>query len=87
MTDRLILPMINACMACLREGVVGDEDVLDAAMIFGTGFAPFRGGPMRYAAERGHDDIAKTLARLADKNGDRFAPDPGWKADKKSKAA
>ena len=87
MTDRLILPMINACMACLREGVVGDEDVLDAAMIFGTGFAPFRGGPMRYAAERGHDDIAKTLARLAETHGDRFAPDPGWKATKKSKAA
>jgi 3-hydroxyacyl-CoA dehydrogenase len=63
MIDRLVLPMINTCMACLREGVVADEDTLDAAMIFGTGFAPFRGGPMRYAAERGHDDIAQNRCR------------------------
>lgn len=87
MTDRLVLPMINTCMACLREGVVGDEDILDAAMIFGTGFAPFRGGPMRYAAERGHDDIAKSLARLAEKHGERFAPDPGWNGANSQQAA
>jgi 3-hydroxyacyl-CoA dehydrogenase/enoyl-CoA hydratase/3-hydroxybutyryl-CoA epimerase len=43
--DRLILPMLNACVACLREGVVADEETVDGAMVFGTGFAPFRGGP------------------------------------------
>ena len=55
MTDRLILPMLDACVACLREGVVADEDTLDGAMIFATGFAPFRGGPMHYirVARRG----------------------------------
>ena len=51
MTDRLILPMLNVCMACLREGVVADEDIVDGAMIFATGFAPFRGGPMHYAQD------------------------------------
>ena len=57
MTDRLILPMLDVCVACLREGVVADEDTVDGAMIFATGFAPFRGGPMHYArvARRGRD--------------------------------
>lgn len=76
--DRLLLPMLNACMNCLREGVVDDEDLLDGAMIFGTGFAPFRGGPMHYARRRGFQDIAETLAALADQHGKRFEPDPGW---------
>jgi len=39
----------------LREGVVADADLLDAGMIFGTGFAPFRGGPMHYAKAFGQD--------------------------------
>ncbi|MCD6038833.1 MAG: fadJ [Gammaproteobacteria bacterium] len=47
--NRLVLRMLNESFACLREGVVTDADLLDAGMIFGTGFAPFRGGPMRYA--------------------------------------
>jgi 3-hydroxyacyl-CoA dehydrogenase/enoyl-CoA hydratase/3-hydroxybutyryl-CoA epimerase len=77
-TDRLILPMLNVCMACLREGVVTDEDVEDGAMIFATGFAPFRGGPMHYARTRGVADVRDTLTRLAAKYGPRFQPDPGW---------
>ena len=76
--DRLILPMLDACMTCLREGVVGDEQVLDGAMIFATGFAPFRGGPMHYARARGFADIRETLKRLAGQYGPRFQPDPGW---------
>jgi 3-hydroxyacyl-CoA dehydrogenase/enoyl-CoA hydratase/3-hydroxybutyryl-CoA epimerase len=78
MTDRLILPMLNVCMACLREGVVADEEIVDGAMIFATGFAPFRGGPMHYARTRGATDIRDTLARLAAKYGSRFRPDAGW---------
>src|SRR6185437_13028033 len=42
--DRLMLPISNVCVACLREGIVEDADVVDGAMIFGTGYAPFRGG-------------------------------------------
>ncbi|WP_370208986.1 3-hydroxyacyl-CoA dehydrogenase NAD-binding domain-containing protein [Pararhodobacter marinus] len=74
--DRLILPMCNAAVECLREGVVDDADRLDAAMIFGTGWAPFRGGPMHYARVRG--DVPDTLRRLEEQHGPRFAPDPGW---------
>ena len=76
--DRLVLPMLNTLVRCLREGVVEEEEVADAAMIFGTGFAPFRGGPLHYARERGVDEITAKLHALAQKYGDRFAPDEGW---------
>jgi 3-hydroxyacyl-CoA dehydrogenase/enoyl-CoA hydratase/3-hydroxybutyryl-CoA epimerase len=78
MTDRLILPMLDMCVACLREGVVADEDTVDGAMIFATGFAPFRGGPMHYARSRGIEDVRRELERLAQRHGERFRPDPGW---------
>jgi len=80
--DRLILPMLNACMACLREQVIEDEVLADGAMIFGTGFAPFRGGPMNYARKRGSDNIRESLENLARSHGDRFQPDKGWNAER-----
>ncbi|TAK49700.1 MAG: fatty-acid oxidation protein subunit alpha [Xanthobacteraceae bacterium] len=80
MADRLILPMANVCVACLRQGIVGSADIVDGAMIFGTGFAPFRGGPLHYARARGVDEVVATLERLAARHGARFAPDAGWKA-------
>jgi 3-hydroxyacyl-CoA dehydrogenase/enoyl-CoA hydratase/3-hydroxybutyryl-CoA epimerase len=78
MTDRLILPMVDVCMACLREGVVADEDTVDGAMIFATGFAPFRGGPMHYARARGVADVRQTLWQFSQRFGERFRPDPAW---------
>jgi 3-hydroxyacyl-CoA dehydrogenase / enoyl-CoA hydratase / 3-hydroxybutyryl-CoA epimerase len=78
MIDRLILPMSNICVACLREGIVDDADMVDGAMIFGTGYAPFRGGPLNYARTRGVENVASTLRKLAEKFGGRFAPDAGW---------
>ena len=78
MTDRLILPMVNVCVAALREGIVENADVVDGAMIFGTGFAPFRGGPLHYARTRGVEDVARTLRHLSTRFGERFTPDPGW---------
>jgi len=78
MIDRLILPMSNVCVACLREGIVDDPDMVDGAMIFGTGYAPFRGGPLNYARTRGVENVAATLQKLATKFGGRFAPDAGW---------
>jgi 3-hydroxyacyl-CoA dehydrogenase/enoyl-CoA hydratase/3-hydroxybutyryl-CoA epimerase len=78
LTDRLILPLVNECAACLREGVVEDSDLLDAAVIFGTGFAPFRGGPLQYARERGVDRVRARLADLVQRYGSRFQPDAGW---------
>ncbi|MFO7857117.1 MAG: 3-hydroxyacyl-CoA dehydrogenase NAD-binding domain-containing protein [Paracoccaceae bacterium] len=78
LTDRLVLPMLDACVECLRRGVVRDAGAIDAAMIFGTGFAPFRGGPLAYAEARGAEEIRATLERLAERHGPRFRPDPGW---------
>jgi 3-hydroxyacyl-CoA dehydrogenase/enoyl-CoA hydratase/3-hydroxybutyryl-CoA epimerase len=76
--DRLILPILNTCAACLREGVVAETDFIDAAMIFGTGFAPFRGGPLGYAKSRGIDDVTTQLEALEARFGPRFHPDAGW---------
>jgi 3-hydroxyacyl-CoA dehydrogenase/enoyl-CoA hydratase/3-hydroxybutyryl-CoA epimerase len=76
--DRLILPMLNEAVACLREGTVADADLLDAGLIFATGFAPFRGGPLQYARDRGVRDITRTLEELAGRYGERFRPDRGW---------
>src|SRR6201994_460082 len=82
MIDRLVLPMSNVCVACLREGIVENADVVDGAMIFGTGYAPFRGGPLNYAHSRGAENVASTLRALAAKFGDRFTPDAGWETFK-----
>jgi 3-hydroxyacyl-CoA dehydrogenase/enoyl-CoA hydratase/3-hydroxybutyryl-CoA epimerase len=82
MIDRLVLPMSNVCVACLREGIVDNADVVDGAMIFGTGYAPFRGGPLNYARSRGAESVASTLRALAAKFGDRFTPDAGWETFK-----
>jgi 3-hydroxyacyl-CoA dehydrogenase/enoyl-CoA hydratase/3-hydroxybutyryl-CoA epimerase len=76
--DRLMLALVNEAMAVLREGVVGDADLIDAGVIFGSGFAPFRGGPLRYARERGVASIVESLEVLARRHGERFRPDPGW---------
>ena len=78
MQDRLVLPMLNAAVECLRRKVVADSDSLDAAMIFATGFAPFRGGPIHYARQRGTDDIVSRLETLQSRYGQRFKPDEGW---------
>jgi 3-hydroxyacyl-CoA dehydrogenase/enoyl-CoA hydratase/3-hydroxybutyryl-CoA epimerase len=80
MIDRLILPMSNVCVACLREGIVDNADVVDGAMIFGTGYAPFRGGPLNYARTRGPENVVATLRALEQKFGGRFAPDAGWES-------
>ena len=78
--DRLILPMVNVCVACLREGIVENADLIDGAMIFGTGFAPFRGGPLNYARTRGAAELVAALRSLSQKYGERFTPDPGWES-------
>ncbi len=79
-TERMILRMLNETVACWHEGIVSDIDLLDAGMIFGTGFAPFRGGPLHYAKAQGIDAIVKTLEAFSKKYGDRFKPNIGWKA-------
>ncbi len=76
--DRLILPLLNEAVACLHDGVVADADLLDAGVIFGTGFAPFRGGPIQHIRASGADELVEKLKVLQARYGDRFAPRPGW---------
>lgn len=76
--DRMILPMVNEAVACLADGVVDDDDLLDAGVIFGTGFAPFRGGPIRHARDAGADALRAKLEQLAQRYGERFSPKEGW---------
>jgi 3-hydroxyacyl-CoA dehydrogenase / enoyl-CoA hydratase / 3-hydroxybutyryl-CoA epimerase len=61
--NRLVLRMLNEAFACLREGVVADGDLLDAGMVFGTGFAPFRGGPIHYAKSQGIHELYEQFAK------------------------
>ncbi|GAA4862767.1 3-hydroxyacyl-CoA dehydrogenase NAD-binding domain-containing protein [Luteimonas vadosa] len=79
--DRLVLPLLNEAVAALHEGVVADADLLDAGVIFGTGFAPFRGGPIQYIRETGVDEVLTRLRSLELKHGERFARRPGWDAE------
>ncbi len=76
--DRLILPLLNEAVACLHDGVVTDADLLDAGVIFGTGFAPFRGGPIQHIRDTGAEVLLPRLKALQAKHGDRFAPRQGW---------
>ena len=78
--DRLILPLLNAAVACHADGVVDGPDLVDAGVIFGTGFAPFRGGPIQYARLRGIETIVRRMESFAASLGPRFAPHPGWEA-------
>ena len=78
LTDRLVLPMLDACVECLRKDIARSIDEVDGALIFATGFAPFRGGPMHYAKSRGTAEIRTRLEELAAAHGERFSPDRGW---------
>jgi 3-hydroxyacyl-CoA dehydrogenase / enoyl-CoA hydratase / 3-hydroxybutyryl-CoA epimerase len=84
LTDRLLLPLINEAVACLHEGVVADADLLDAGVIFGAGFAPFTGGPLRYARARGIDNVVERLTGFARRFGTRFTPHEGWQKLRKA---
>lgn len=77
--DRLVLRLVNEATACLREGIVAEKDLIDAGVIFGTGFAPFRGGPLEYIRASGIDELSQTMESLRTKFGARFERDEGWK--------
>lgn len=78
LTDRLILPMLNEAIACLREDIISDADLIDAGLIFGTGFAPFRGGPLHYVKSEGISQLLERLKILQTQQGNRFTPDAYW---------
>lgn len=74
--DRLIYRILNESALCLSEGIVDEEDMLDAGMVFGTGFAPFRGGPLSYAHAMGSEHILARFKKLEEKYGQRFKAHP-----------
>ena len=76
--NRLVYRFLNEAAACLQEEIVADLDLLDAGIIFGTGFAPFRGGPMNYARSKGVESIVKSMGEYAGRYGERFKPSDGW---------
>src|SRR5690606_36803095 len=79
--DRLILPMINEQVACLHYTVLDDAAVADAGVVFGTGFAPFRCGPIQYVRDTDAAVVKPCLETLAQRHGERFDPKPGWDAE------
>jgi 3-hydroxyacyl-CoA dehydrogenase/enoyl-CoA hydratase/3-hydroxybutyryl-CoA epimerase len=76
--NRLVLRLLNEAAACLQEKIVVDRDLLDAGIIFGTGFAPFRGGPMHYSLNQGVDSILASMTDYESRFGERFKPAAGW---------
>ena len=73
-TDRMILTMVNESYRCLQEHVVQSEQDVNIGMVFGTGFPPFRGGPIAFAKSRGLSNIAMRLKELSQKYGEHFQP-------------
>ncbi len=74
MADRMVLPMVNEAARCLEEKVARSAAEVDLALIFGTGFPPFRGGLCRWADQQGLAQIVATLERLESAVGSRFTP-------------
>ena len=66
--------MVNEAAKLLGEGVTDSADTVDLATVFGTGFAPFRGGLARFADAVGAEELVKRLNDLATKHGPRFLP-------------
>jgi len=72
--QRLVYQLINESARCLGEEIVAEAWMVDLAMVLGTGFAPFRGGPLRLADEIGIGRLVSELRRLWHTEGDRFIP-------------
>lgn len=80
-SDRLVLRMLDEAFACLRENVVADGDLLDAGMIFGTGFAPFRGGPIHYAISKGIHELFEQYVKQRQLKGKTTDSIQEWEVD------
>ncbi|HXA45234.1 MAG TPA: 3-hydroxyacyl-CoA dehydrogenase NAD-binding domain-containing protein [Candidatus Angelobacter sp.] len=78
--ERMVFLMINEAAGVLEERIVTEPADVDFAMIMGTGFAPFRGGPLRYADAIGIDKIVGAMENLVDRGAAHFEPCPLLKA-------
>jgi 3-hydroxyacyl-CoA dehydrogenase/enoyl-CoA hydratase/3-hydroxybutyryl-CoA epimerase len=74
--DRLVFSMLNEAAAAMSEGVVRTPRDADIGAVFGIGYPPFRGGPLRTIDAIGPDQVLATLERLQQMHGPRFAPAP-----------
>jgi 3-hydroxyacyl-CoA dehydrogenase/alkylation response protein AidB-like acyl-CoA dehydrogenase/enoyl-CoA hydratase/carnithine racemase len=74
LAQRMVLLMVNEAARCLEEGIVTDPADVDFAMVMGTGFAPFRGGPLRYADTVGLAKIVERMQRLVTAGDKHFEP-------------
>jgi len=72
--DRAVLLMLKEAAICLEEKIIERPELLDATLIFGIGFPPFRGGLLKYADKLGANNIVGKLEDYAKKYGDRFVP-------------
>jgi 3-hydroxyacyl-CoA dehydrogenase/enoyl-CoA hydratase/3-hydroxybutyryl-CoA epimerase len=72
--ERMYFLMLNEAARCLEEKIVATPEDVDFAMIMGTGFAPFRGGPLRYADSIGAEKIAGAMEILTDCGAAQYAP-------------
>lgn len=61
--EDMLKPLIDECERALEDGIVANADLVDAGVIFGTGFAPFRGGPLHY--RRSHNKSGESAAQQA----------------------
>jgi len=77
-TDRLFFRLFNESVACLEDKVVDNADLLDVGVIFGTGFAPFLGGPLHYIEQQGIQLMDNRLIDLSRNYGERFKPVHDW---------
>lgn len=76
--NRLVFRFLNEAATCLQEGIIDDMDMLDAGIIFGTGFAPFRGGPMHFSLQEGVETLVTRMSEYEASYGERFHPSDGW---------
>src|SRR5437899_11375316 len=72
--DRMVCLMVNEAALALAEGLGDHAEDIDLAMVLGTGWAPHRGGPLRYADDRGFESVVESLDDLAQNLSPRFEP-------------
>jgi enoyl-CoA hydratase / long-chain 3-hydroxyacyl-CoA dehydrogenase len=65
---------VNEAVKCLEDEIIENPVVGDIGLVFGTGFAPFRGGPFRYLDQVGVRDYVAMMHGFADKYGGQFEP-------------
>src|SRR5262249_1440169 len=72
--ERMVGLMVNEAAACLEERLAGNAETIDLAMVLGTGWAPHRGGPLRYGEDIGFGKVVELLEDLGQRFGRRFEP-------------